>query len=60
MKKKVSLNPLTGKFDIVNHLPQFDSDPASPAQEDAWVYKSAGYEFSFRTKEGTTVRFALS
>jgi hypothetical protein len=63
-------------------IPQLNSDPASPAAEDAWVRKTAGtgggepigmllgltypgsgptvYEFSYRTKEGTTVRVELA
>ena len=42
MKKKFVLNPLTGKFDVIGHIPQLDSDPASPSQEDAWVLRTAG------------------
>lgn len=40
MKKKLVFNPLTGRFDLIGHIPQLDSDPASPAQEDAWVLAS--------------------
>ncbi len=82
MKKKLVLNPLTGRFDLVGNIPQLSSDPASPALEDAWVLRTVtpnantgspmglllsltyppdySYQFSFRTKEGNTLRTTLS
>lgn len=43
-------------------IEQLDSDPASPIAEQVWVLKSAGptYELKYRTKEGTTIKIALS
>ena len=40
MISKTKLNIFTGKFDLVEHIPQLDADPASPNEEDAWVLKS--------------------
>lgn len=85
MIKKLTVNPSTGKLDVIGHIPQLDADPTSPAPEDAWVLATisggsgggspygllltitkpntggtSSYQFSFRTKEGTTKRVTLT
>ena len=37
MSDKYKINVFTGKFDLVEHIPELTADPASPRQEDAWV-----------------------
>ena len=36
------LNVFTGKFDLVNNIPELDADPSSPSPEDAWVLRTGG------------------
>jgi len=44
----------------LNETPQRDSDPVDPQSETAWIIKSGlTYQFSYRTKENTTVRVAV-
>lgn len=72
MTLKILFNPLSGEFDYVDatsigtfsgeitSIPQENSDP-SPSPEAVWVLNTAGvYDFSYRTLEGTTVRFNLN
>ena len=41
MGKKLTFNPISGEFDYIDKsIPQYDSDPSSPNQEDVWVRKS--------------------
>lgn len=89
---KYKINPLKKTFDLYEAgssgpvvVPEYDTDPASPDQQTAWILKSitggAGsgeaygllltltqpgdgatttYQFSYRTKEDTTVRVSLT
>lgn len=34
-------NPLEDDFDTIGKIPQYDTDPASPQPEDAWILKSS-------------------
>ena len=88
MSDKYKFNAITGKFDLVEHIPELTADPASPRIEDAWVLQEGSgisgggviiaplglgfialstggggtltYKLSYRTKDSTTVRVALS
>lgn len=37
-----SFNIFTKKFDVVGVIPQYSSDPVSPAAEDVWVKATVG------------------
>ena len=37
MSDKFKFNGVTGQLDLVEHIPELTSDPASPREEDAWV-----------------------
>lgn len=37
MIQKITFNPLTGRFDFVNDIPELTSDPATPNVGDTWV-----------------------
>lgn len=47
MTLKIIFNPISGKFDYINtstagsvSIPEYTTDPVSPAAEDVWVLKS--------------------
>ena len=40
MSDKYKLNVITGKLDLVEHIPEVTSDPSVPRNEDAWVRRN--------------------
>jgi hypothetical protein len=70
-------NPITGELDLVNKsgIPEYTSDPVSPAINDAWVVTgvygtpvglllaitdgSPNYKLSYKTISGSIVRVIL-
>lgn len=57
---KVRPDTLLNQVREKDYFKQLDEAPATPKPEDAWVLKTTGYHFQYRTKDGTTRQLELT